>query len=154
MEVSKQASSERQFKKNNRKRKNKNQGNKSNKNNNDGLDLLPQKRKITPKSSISPAVQKKVQEPNVKCSYCDKVITDIASSIKSSDSYLHFDCVIEKIKKEKNIKPNQIVSYIGKGSFAIIEKDEEGKMKFIETMQIETPQDFDLMKKYIEEIKI
>ncbi len=154
MEVSKQASSERQFKKSNRRKKNKNQGNKSNKINSDGLDLLPQKRKITPKSSISPAEQKKVQEPNVKCSYCDKVITDIASSIKSADSYIHFECVIEKIKKEKNVKPNQIVSYIGRGSFAIIEKDEEGKMKFVETMQIETPQDFDLMKKYIEDIKI
>ncbi len=154
MEVSKQASSERQFKKNNRRRKNKNQGNKSNKINNDGLDLLPQKRKITPKSSISPAVQKKVQEPNPKCAYCDKVITDIASSIKSSDSYIHFDCVIEKIKKEKTLKPNQIVSYIGRGSFAIIEKDEEGKIRFVETIQIETPQDFDLMKKYIEDIKV
>lgn len=153
MEVSKQPSGERPVKKFNKKRKNKSQASKRQKISKDGKDLLPTKKKITPKSSLPPLPIKKVKEPLLKCSYCDKVISNIANAIKGDDCYYHFDCILDKIKEDYKVKETQSVSYIGRGSFAIVEKDSEGKLNFVETIQIETPQQFDLMKKYVEEVK-
>ncbi|MCY1152174.1 MAG: hypothetical protein PQJ49_08795 [Sphaerochaetaceae bacterium] len=153
MEVSTQPNNK-PTKKANKRRKNKNQAYKRAKNSKDGKDLLPPKKKVTPKSSLPPVEIKRIKEPLVKCNYCNKVINNISSAIKGDDCYYHFDCVIDRIKKEHKVKESQSVSYIGRGSFAIIEKDETGALKFVETIQVETPQQFDSMKKYIEEVKI
>lgn len=136
------------------KRRNK-RNNSSNKHNNqEGKDLLPKQKKVTPKSSLPPVKIKRVKEPLEKCAYCNKVIKNIANAIKGEDEYYHFDCVLEKIKKEHPLKDGQVVSYIGRGAFAIIEKDEEKKIKFVETIQVENPKQFESMKKYVEEVKI
>lgn len=153
METAIQSNSE----KNRRNKKYKKRNRKNSKNrkiNNDGKDLLPSQNKITPKSSLPPLEIKKVKEPLVECDYCKKTIKNIASAIKGDEVYYHFDCVLEKIRKEYNVKENQLVSYVGRGSFAIIEKDSEGKIKFTQTIQVENPKQFDSMKKYVEEVKI
>ncbi len=152
MEPVKQPIGEKQNKKHKRKR-GKSQSLKAKKKNNSGKDLLPTQGKVTPKSSLPAVDIKKIKEPFVKCGYCDKVIKNIANAIKGDDCYYHFDCVLEKIKDDYKVTDKQKVSYIGRGSFAIIENDAEGKMEFVETIQIENPQQFDAMKKYIEEIK-
>ena len=153
MDVSNQPNSDRQNKRATKKRKNRNQSSRKQKISKDGKDLLPPKKKVTPKSSLPPIDIKKVKEPLVKCIYCGKVINNITSAIKGEEGYYHFDCVIKKIKEEHNVKESQTVSYVGRGSFAIIEKDENGALKFVETIQVETPQQFDSMKKFVEEIK-
>ncbi len=136
------------------KRRNK-RNNSSNKTANlEGKDLLPKKQKETPKSSLPPVKIKRVKEPLEKCAYCNKVIKNIASAIRGEDEYYHFDCVLEKIKKEHPLKEGQVVSYIGRGAFAIIEKDKENKINFVETIQVENPKQFESMKKYVEEVKV
>ena len=159
MEVSKQPhndrpNSGRPYKKSAKKRKKKRQFSKKAKDSLDGKDLLPAKKQIAPKSSLPPLNIKKVKEPLLKCSYCDKVISNIANAIKGEESYFHFDCIINKIKEDYKVKDSQTVSYIGRGSFAIIEKNSDGELKFVETIQIETPKQFDLMKKFVEEVKV
>ena len=159
MEVSKQPNNDRPNvdrtnKKFGKKRKKKSQFAKKQKVSLDGKDLLPAKKKIAPKSSIPPLNVKKVKEPLLVCGYCEKVISNIANAIKGEDTYFHFDCILNKIKEDYKVKDSQKVSYIGRGSFAIVEKDSEGKLKFVETIQIETPQQFDLMKKFVEEVKV
>ncbi len=160
MEVSKQPNNDRQNidrtnKKFGKKRKKKSQIAKNKpKVSLDGKDLLPTKKKIALKSSLPPVDVKKVKEPLLTCGYCNKVISNIANAIKGDEIYFHFDCIINKIKEDYKVKDSQSVSYIGRGSFAIVEKDSEGKLHFVETIQIETPQQFDLMKKFVEEVKI
>lgn len=153
MDVSNQSNIDRQNKKAVKKRKNRTHSSRKQKISKDGKDLLPSKKKVTPKSSLPPVSIRKVKEPLVKCIYCDKIINNITSAIKGDEGYYHFDCVLDKIKKDYNVKETQTVSYIGRGSFAIIEKDESGTLKFVETIQVETPQQFDSMKKFVEEIK-
>ncbi|MGD1822554.1 MAG: hypothetical protein ACPKM0_07305 [Pleomorphochaeta sp.] len=149
-----QPSYDKNRRKKNYKKRNRKNSSKNKKNFSGGKDLLPNQNKVTPRSSLPPIDIKKVKEPLEKCAYCNKVIKNIASAIKGENEYYHFDCVLDKIKKENTIKDGQLVSYIGRGAFAIIEKDEEGKIKFVETIQFEDPKQFDAMKKYVEEIKI
>lgn len=136
------------------KKKNKRKNSKNKKSLTEGKDLLPRQNNVTPKSTLPPVDIKRVKEPLVECAFCKKTIKNIANAINGDDVYYHFDCVLKKIKEDYKVKENQKVSYIGRGSFAIIENDEEGKIKFIETIQFETPKQFDIMKKYVEENKI
>ena len=154
MELNTQPKKDKQNKRPPRKRRNRSKASKKKLQPKDGKDLLPLQKKVTPKSSLPPVDIKKVKEPLVNCNYCNKIIKNISSAIKGDDCYYHFDCVLNKIKEDYRVKETQTVSYVGRGSFAIIEKNESGAIKFVETIQIETPKQFDSMKKYVEEVKI
>ena len=62
--------------------------------------------------------------------------------------------VIEKLSKEEKLAEGEKISYIGRGTFAIVTKDEEGKMAFRKTIEVEKPEVFSQMKKYVEGTKI
>ncbi|HOL57423.1 MAG TPA: hypothetical protein PLD75_07680 [Spirochaetota bacterium] len=68
------------------------------------------------------------------CSICNKKIENMSTSIfqKDSGKYFHFDCVTSEIRKRVILKPNQRLSYIGSGTFAVIEDEKiDGKQKFV-----------------------
>jgi len=116
--------------------------------------LLPKQGIKTPHSSLPPINIKSVVEPHLTCTYCDKVIENIASAIRGEeDNYYHFDCMIEKLSKEEKLDEGEKISYIGRGTFAIVKKDEEGKLVFRKTMEVEKAEVFNQMKKYVEGIK-
>ena len=95
-----------------------------------------------------------ISEPHDKCVYCGKEIENIAEAFTASDgSYVHFDCVISRIKEAERPKEDETVSYIGSGNFALIGKDEEGRYKIIKTIPFETPDKTKAMKEYVESLK-
>jgi len=117
--------------------------------------LLPKASVKTPHSSLPGLKIKKVKEPLVTCTYCGKEIDNIASAIKGEDdTFYHFDCIIDKLSKEEKLAEGEKISYIGRGTFAIVTKDEEGKMAFRKTIEVEKPEVFSQMKKYVEGTKI
>lgn len=116
--------------------------------------LLPSQEKVPYHSSLPPLPVKKVEEPLVDCPLCGKVIANIANALTNPEGgFCHFDCVLEKIAKDEKITDDQKVSYIGRGTFAIVEKGEAHAFTIEKRIVWETPESFDTMKKYVEAIK-
>lgn len=103
----------------------------------------------------TPIIVPMVQEPAPTCAICGKPIEGIAQAIcgPEPEQYNHFDCVLRKIADDEHVLPDQKVSYIGRGVFAIIEKDEEGHFVFVKRIPFESPEMFQSMKRYVEEQK-
>lgn len=98
----------------------------------------------------------KVHEPLPVCADCGQTIDSIASAIAGREpgTYRHFDCVLEAIKKEERVTENQSVSYIGRGTFAVIEKSaEKPGFTFVKRISVEEASMFTGMKKTVEENK-
>jgi hypothetical protein len=111
------------------------------------------KKKRRPVSSLQlPIKVPRVQEPLPTCALCGKPIQAISQSISGpvAGELNHFDCVLRKIEDEEKLLPHQKISYIGRGTFAIVDKDEEGKMVFVKQIVFETPETFNAMKKFVE----
>lgn len=67
----------------------------------------------------------------IKCSFCGEPITDMASAINnpSGETPLHFDCVIKKLSEQENPGPNDRITYIGNGKFAVLHFDNVHDMR-------------------------
>lgn len=123
-----------------------NEGNKKPKNT-----LLPSQTKTPYHSNLPPLPARCVEEPLLDCPLCGKVIENIASALTHPEGgFCHFDCVLEKITKDERISEGQKVSYIGRGTFAVVEANTEDGLSFARKIIWETPEAFDTMKKYVE----
>ncbi|MDC7248233.1 MAG: hypothetical protein PQJ35_07835 [Sphaerochaetaceae bacterium] len=113
------------------------------------------KRKRPPSSLQHPIIVPQVQEPVPLCALCGKPVQAISQAISGpgEGQFSHFDCVLRKIADEEKILPHQKVSYIGRGTFAVVDKDDEGNMVFVKQIVYETPETFSAMKKFVEEHK-
>ena len=113
--------------------------------------LLPQIRVGTHHSSLPIEPVKRVVEPEDVCTICSKPIELIASALGDAQGgYVHFDCALESLAKERHLTEAQKISYIGRGTFAVVQCEEDGSFTFLERIAWETPQAFDAMKKYVE----
>lgn len=57
----------------------------------------------------------------VICAKCGQQINDMTSAISNSDGKpMHFDCVLETLKKNQTMLPGQQMTYIGNGRFAVV----------------------------------
>ncbi|HHT80147.1 MAG TPA: hypothetical protein GXZ69_02750 [Spirochaetales bacterium] len=113
--------------------------------------LLPSQTKVPYHSSLPPLPVKRVEEPLLECPLCGKVIETIASALTHpSGGFCHFDCVLEKITKDEHLSEQQKVSYVGRGTFAVVEPNQETGFSFVKKIVWETPETFDTMKKYVE----
>lgn len=63
-----------------------------------------------------------IKARNIICPVCNQPITDIASAMsdKTSGKPVHFDCVLEQVKKSEQTGENEKISYIGQGRFAVL----------------------------------
>ncbi|NCB01057.1 MAG: hypothetical protein EOM67_02685 [Spirochaetia bacterium] len=97
----------------------------------------------------------RVIEPLPMCNICGKPIQGIAQAISgpTKEEINHFDCVLRKITEDEKVMPPRKVSYIGKGTFAIIDTDENGALVFTKRIIFESPEHFDAYKKFVEEQK-
>ncbi len=96
----------------------------------------------------------RIREPNPECAICGRPIPLIAEAISEGDGrYSHFDCVLSRIKEEYNVQPNEKVSYIGRGSFAVVAKNPDGGFYFRERIEYEGAQAYSEMKKFVESTK-
>lgn len=113
--------------------------------------LLPSQTKVPYHSSLPPLPIRRIEEPLLDCPLCGKVIENIASALIHPDGgFCHFDCVLEKLGKDEHITEEQKISYIGKGTFAVVEENAETGFSFTKKIIWETPESFDTMKKYVE----
>ena len=105
-------------------------------------------------SRIPVAPVRTVTEPHDTCSICGKTIENISSAFLASDGTLvHFDCVLENLKKSHTVHEGQTISYIGRGNFALLEKDEKGSWTIVERYPVEDQEKYERMKAYVEEHK-
>ena len=101
-------------------------------------------------SSIPVAVPGPVEEPHPLCAYCGKEIENIASSFSVQDGgYAHFDCVLGRIRESEKPSEGETVSYIGSGRFAVVGKNEEGKLSIVKVIPVETPDALRAMKENV-----
>ncbi|MGB4405487.1 MAG: hypothetical protein WBI82_01340 [Sphaerochaeta sp.] len=113
--------------------------------------LLPSQTKVPYHSSLPPLPVRHIEEPLLECPLCGKVIENIASALIHPDGgFCHFDCVLEKLAKDESLTEKQKISYIGKGTFAVVEETDGTGFSFIKRIIWETPESFDTMKKYVE----
>ncbi|MBP5283613.1 MAG: hypothetical protein J6Y93_02985 [Treponema sp.] len=56
------------------------------------------------------------------CEICGEPITEISSAInnRGSGNPVHFDCVLAKLNESEKPGPNERVTYIGNGRFAVL----------------------------------
>ena len=116
--------------------------------------LLPDQTKRVYHSNLPQLPVRKVQEPLEVCPLCNKTVENIAESFASEGGgHSHFDCVLKKIAEAETLTENQKVSYIGRGTFAIVEPKEGGGFTFVKRIVWENQETFDAMKKYVEAAK-
>ena len=92
-----------------------------------------------------------VNEPKPLCHICGQTIDFIAEAISESDgSYSHFDCVLNKLREEYQVKEDETLSYVGHGNFAVFCKDEEGHLVIKTRIPYESKESYDGAKKFVE----
>ena len=74
-----------------------------------------------------------IKAESTVCPICDKKIENMADTItdRRTGQPAHFVCVHDSLMKTLSLRDNQRLSYMGSGTFAVIEDvNEEGKTKF------------------------
>jgi hypothetical protein len=115
--------------------------------NDQGQKAQPERKHMTFEDLAVP----QVNEPRPECRICGKPIEFIAEAISEADGgFSHFDCVIDKLRKQENVQEGEYISYSGHGNFAVFTKDEEGHYVVKTRIPYESKESFDSAKKYVE----
>ncbi len=92
-----------------------------------------------------------VNEPKPVCKLCGQSIEFIAEAISEPDGgFSHFDCVLNKLREEYQVKEDETLSYVGHGNFAVFCKNEEGKLVIKTRIPYESKDSYDSAKKFVE----
>ena len=81
------------------------------------------------KNPVSEEEQKKIEaikadkQNTPECPKCHQAVTELSTALadKKTGEPMHFDCVLEIIQQGEKLLPNQKISYIGQGRFAVLE---------------------------------
>ena len=92
-----------------------------------------------------------LNEPHDTCPICGRTIDNISGAMCSAQGYVHFDCALESVRASSHLAEGDKLSYIGRGSFGICAKDEDGKWYIKERISYEDQASYDKMKAYVEE---
>ncbi|MDY4611043.1 MAG: hypothetical protein SPD11_10565 [Sphaerochaetaceae bacterium] len=115
-----------------------------------------QRKPSPPRRSTLPSVYvPHLQEPLPVCAICGRPIENIASAVSGPqpETYSHFDCVLEKITADEHVQAPCKVSYIGRGTFAVIEMQKDGSFVIQKRIVYESAETFSAMKRFVEENK-
>jgi len=68
--------------------------------------------------------RKRIVNIQMDCHICENPIRELISAIAygPEGEPAHFDCVLKKLKEERNLGENEKIQYVGNGSFAIVER--------------------------------
>lgn len=106
-------------------------------------------------SSIPVTPPKTVKEPLPVCPDCNERIQCIAESFRlSNGEFIHFDCMLSRLKSSENLSEGESISYVGRGNFAVVRKDENGRYIIVRTIPVEEEKAFSSMKEYVENLKV
>ena len=106
-------------------------------------------------ASIPVTPPKTVKEPLPVCPDCNERIQCIAESFRlSNGEFIHFDCMLSRLKSSENLSEGESISYVGRGNFAVVRKDEDGRYIIVRTIPVEEEKAFSSMKEYVENLKI
>ena len=95
-----------------------------------------------------------IQEPHPVCPYCGEMIENIASALTAPDgSYVHFDCVLERIRETEHPGEGESVSYIGSGNFGIIGRGEVRSPVILRKLPFESQEHTKAMKEYVASLR-
>jgi hypothetical protein len=94
------------------------------------------------------------KDPPVICSICGKNIESITQAIggPDKDQVSHFDCILRQLEEEEKLIPGQKVSYIGNGTFAVIEyknKNYTGGFTVLKRIVIENKEHNEQVKRLV-----
>ena len=66
---------------------------------------------------------KNFKQNTPECPKCLQPVTELATALadKKTGEPMHFDCVLDIIKENEKLLPNQKISYIGQGRFAVLD---------------------------------
>ncbi len=105
-------------------------------------------------SKIQVPPPKSVKEPHTICPLCGQKINLISEALTDpKGEFVHFDCVIKELRERYRPRENQTISYVGRGNFALCEKDEENKWTIVERIQYESGESVEKMRSYVESLK-
>lgn len=112
---------------------------------------------------------KKVNEPYPTCAICGRKISYITEALisKEGTSFVHFDCALKEVYSQLQPKQDEVISYIGKGKFALIKvirdeyvederthrKQRAYEFKIEKEIEWETPEQFVHMCEVVEGTK-
>ncbi|MFP4363411.1 MAG: hypothetical protein ACLFR1_06035 [Spirochaetia bacterium] len=68
--------------------------------------------------------RKQKKYPNLEiCSICENEIRDVLNAISYGENHapVHFDCVLQNLRETEELKRDEKIVYLGKGSFGIIQ---------------------------------
>ena len=68
--------------------------------------------------------------------------------------FIHFDCMLKRVRDKEHLQEGQSISYIGHGNFAVVEKTEEGRYVIVRTIPVEDDKAYKDMKEYVEALKV
>lgn len=94
----------------------------------------------------------------ILCAVCGKPIDGISQAIggPGEQDVSHFECILNSIAEEEQLQPGQKLSYIGNGTFAVLEYEKKrtsGKFTIVKRIQIENKETTDRIKRVVDERK-
>ena len=81
-----------------------------------------EKNQLTEEEQKSAEAIKNFKQNTPECPKCHQPVTELATALadKKTGEPMHFDCVLDFIKKTEKIGPNERLTYIGQGRFGIL----------------------------------
>jgi hypothetical protein len=66
--------------------------------------------------------------PALECPLCGRAIEDISAAVddKITESTVHFDCILARLRESERLGPGEDVAYLGAGRFGIVRMNEAG----------------------------
>lgn len=96
--------------------------------------------------------------PPEVCAICGKPIDLISQAIggPGKEDLSHFDCMLSSLQESERLEENQKVSYIGNGTFAVIEfsgKNQSGSFSVVRRIHSESKESSEHVKKVVDRHK-
>ncbi len=66
----------------------------------------------------------RIEMPEFTCSICTYPIQDLSAALANKTEAMepvHFDCVLKRLNEIESLGKNQVITYMGRGTFAVLE---------------------------------
>ncbi len=97
------------------------------------------RRRSRSRQSSGERVSRYPPPPPRTCVVCGQNIQDVYSAVAYGEEQeaAHFECVLQAIKADRNLKQNEKVCYVGSGTFAVVRTSGSGAFVVAERIRYE-----------------